>query len=518
MVLSVYILSAAVVATICYVAYFLVGLIQGVRKQRAALKQWPGLPTHWLYGNIHQHPMFDANIRSQGGDPGFKFHRELTAQYPRGFYFFMGPTRGVLTANHPDIMKPILKSGDPKPLQQGQPSYRFVLPWLGEGLLLAKGSKWFRNRRLLTPAFHFDVLRPYMGVFNEAVDILLAKMDNFAESRESFEVSKNVSACTLDILLRCAFSQKMNCQTSGEHPYVEAVHKLTSDVIERCFAFQYYFDVLFNMSSLGKKFQKNCDYVHQFADSVIKSRRAELEKAQQADTTVSPGRKYLDFLDILLSARDEDGKGLTDVEIRNEVDTFLFEGHDTTASSLTWILYFLARHPEHQARVQEEIDDVLAGRSSDNVEWDDLGKFPYLVQCLKESQRIYPPVPFIQRVIQNDVEIDGKILPAGTTVDVSIYNLHHNPEIWPNHMEFIPERFSAENVQKMDPFAYLPFAAGPRNCIGQNFAMNEEKVLLVRLLRQFRIELDPDHPVVLSSQLILRAKYDVKIKLTKRQL
>ncbi|XP_038066913.1 cytochrome P450 4F4-like isoform X2 [Patiria miniata] len=518
MVSSSVVLTAGAITAICYVVYLIVGLLQGIRKQRAALKQWPGLPTHWLYGNIHQHPMFDAKVRSQGGEEGFRFHRELTARYPRGFYFFLGPTRGILTANHPDIMRPIMKSGDPKPLEQGQPSYHFAVPWLGEGLLIAKGDKWFRNRRLLTPAFHFDVLKPYMGVFNEAVDILLDKMDSYAESGESFEVSKNVSACTLDILLRCAFTQEMNCQTSGDHPYVQAVGELTGDIIERCFNFLYYFDVFFNLSSLGKKFHKNCDLVHRFADNVIAGRRVELEKGQAAQADSSSRRKYLDFLDILLSARDEDGKGLTDLEIRNEVDTFLFEGHDTTASSLTWILYFLALYPEHQARVQEEIDEVLSGRDSDNIGWDDLGKFPYLVQCLKESLRIYPPVPFIQRVIQNDVEIDGKILPAGTTLDVSVYNLHHNPEIWPDHMEYIPDRFSPENIQKIDPFAYLPFAAGPRNCIGQNFAMNEEKVLLARLLRRFHIELDPDHPVVLSNHLILKAHHDIKIKITKRKL
>ncbi|XP_033645056.1 cytochrome P450 4F2-like [Asterias rubens] len=502
---------------ILYFVYFVGSLLQQRRKTHAVLKQWPGLPTHWLYGNIHQHPMFDSKVRREGAEAGLKFHRELTAKHPRGFYFFMGPSGGVLTANHPDIMRPIMKNGDPKPLQQGQPSYRFTLPWLGESLLLAKGDKWLRNRRLLTPAFHFDILKSYMGVFNEAVDVLLSKMEGMVDTGEYFEVTKNVSKCTLDILLRCVFSKEMNCQTTDKHPYVEAVNELTADTIERCFNFWMYFDVLFNMSSLGRKYHKKCDFVHQFSDDIIRDRRAEIEKNGLNGNGTSSSRRYLDFLDILLSARDSDGEGLTDLEIRNEVDTFLFEGHDTTSSSLTWVLYLMAKHPQHQKKVQQEIDDLLKDRDSDVIEWDDLGKLKYLVQCLKESMRLYPPVPFIQRVIQKEVEIDGKILPAGTTLDVSIYNLHHNPVVWTDHMDFIPDRFSQENVQKMDPFSYIPFAAGPRNCIGQNFAMNEEKVLLARLLRRYHLELHPDHPVVVSNHIVMKAHYDVKIKLTRRR-
>ncbi|XP_022097114.1 cytochrome P450 4F4-like isoform X2 [Acanthaster planci] len=493
--------SVALVAALAYVAYFLVGTVRSIRKRREVLLQWPGLPVHWLYGNLHQHPLTNPKIRTESPEEGFAFHCAMTEKFPQGYRLFYGPTRGEILANHPDIFRPIMKGRDPKPLMQGQPSYNFMRPWLGDGLLLAKGDTWVRNRRLLTPAFHFDVLKPYIQVYNEAVDVFMAKLDKCVRGGASFVVTKNVSLLTLDILLRCAFSYESDCQVQGdEHPYVKATMELSRIVIDRMFSMLLYFDLPFKLSSMGRRFKKSCDFVHQVADEVIKRRRAHLE-AKKHNPDAGSDRKYLDFLDILLSARDEDDKGMTDMEIRNEVDTFLFEGHDTTASGLTWMLYAMATHPEHQRKVQEEIDEVMSGRESEDVGWDDLGKLKYMVQCLKESMRMYPPVPFIMRVLERDVEIDGKILPAGTNLDMAIYCLHHNPQVWTDHMTFDPDRFSPDNIQKIDPFSYLPFAAGPRNCIGQNFALNEEKVILVRLLRRYTIQLDPSHPVKFSGLL-----------------
>ncbi|XP_022100029.1 cytochrome P450 4F22-like isoform X2 [Acanthaster planci] len=512
------VVSVALVAALAYVTYLLVSTVRSIQKQRAAILQWPGLPVHWLYGNLHQHPLTNPKIRSESPEEGFAFTRGMTEKFPRGCRLLFGPTSGIILANHPDIFRPVMKRRDPKPLIQGALSYNFVRPWLGDGLLLAKGDIWVRTRRLLTPAFHFDVLKPYIQVNNSAVDVFMTRLERYVLDGASFPVTKHVSLLTLDILLRCAFSYDSSCQIQGdEHPYVKAVAELSKTVTERTFSMFLYFNLPFGLSSVGRKFKKNCDFVHKVADEIIKRRRKQLDTNKQGHDAGSD-RKYLDFLDVLLSARDESGKGLTDMEIRNEVDTFLFEGHDTTASSLTWMLYAMATLPEHQRKVQEEIDEVMSGRESEDVGWDDLGKFKYLVQCLKESMRMYPPVPFIMRVLERDVEIDGKILPAGTSLLMAIYCLHHNPQVWPDHMTFDPDRFSPDNIQKMDPFSYLPFAAGPRNCIGQNFALNELKVILVRLLRRYTVQLDPSHPVQFSGGMILKAHNDIKIFLKPRVL
>ncbi|XP_072041235.1 ultra-long-chain fatty acid omega-hydroxylase-like [Amphiura filiformis] len=421
--------------------------------------------------------------------------------------------RPQIFCNHPDLIRQIVKRSDPKPTGIGNAGYNFLLPWLGDGLLLTSGKKWFRNRRLLTPGFHFDILKPYIDIYNKEVDVLLSKMDGFLSEGKSLEVCKHISLCALDILLRCAFSQDSNCQMKGkDDPYVEAVRHLSLSVIERFTAPLYTLDSVYKTSKGGREFFKVCDYVHGVADQVISKRRQEIATSKKDSK-----RKYLDFLDILLAARDDEGRGLTDLEIRNEVDTFLFEGHDTTASGLTYMLYCFAKYPEYQQKAQQEIDDIMEARGSDYVQWEDLSKMTYLTLCIKESLRMYPPVVIISRVVEDELEIDGKVIPAGFQANVSIYGLHHNPEVWEDHMEFKPERFLPENIQKKDPFAFLPFAAGPRNCIGQTFAMNEMKVVIARILRRFDLTLDPTHEVHFAQELLLKPYKDIKLKLNRRR-
>ncbi|XP_038068395.1 cytochrome P450 4A25-like isoform X1 [Patiria miniata] len=513
------ILSLGLVAALTYAVCVLVRYVQSKRRIRGILiKHWPGLPDHWLYGNLHQNPMRDPKIRAAGSEEGLRVWREMTVKFPRGYRWFHGALGMGVVANHPDIMRAVMKGSDPKPFLKFMPSYSFLLPWLGYGLLLASGDTWFRNRRLITHAFHFEILKTYMTIYNKATDILLNKMSECAASGESFVVTKNVSLCTLDILLKCACSYESGCQISGDsHPYVTAVNAIILANRDRVFTPYLYPDFIFQRSSVGKIFAKNVEFVHQISAEVIKKRR---DKLREKETDPEPAKSKdqpQDFLGILLAARDEDGKGLTDLEIRNEVDTFLFEGHDTTASSLTWMLYAMATNPEHQRKVQEEIDEVMEGRESEVIQWEDLGKFNYLILCLKEAMRLYPPVPLIQRIVaEKDIMVHDRLIPKGAMVDLNIYALHHNPEIWPNSMEFIPDRFAPENAVDIDPFAYVPFSAGPRNCIGQNFALNEEKVILARVLRRFHIELDPDHKVVARLQLVYKATNDIKLKLKPR--
>ncbi|XP_072014798.1 cytochrome P450 4F2-like [Amphiura filiformis] len=507
-------LSTLLLIPLTYLLVNTIRFLKSLHRKTKAVLEWPGSERHWFWGTLLEQPLFDPKVRATGYlDAQIDFSIKHCAKFPFGFYAFYTSLRPIVSLNHPKHMREIFKKSDPKPLGFGQASYNFLRPWLGDGLLLAGGKKWARNRRLLTPAFHFDILKPYIDVYNNAVVTLLDKMDTHATDGTSFEVCKHISLCTLEILLECAFSQKPNYQIEGgRDQYVHTVRDLTLSIVDRLSNPIYTFDFLYQRSRRGRKFIKDCDFVHKIADDVIFKRR------QEIGTSKTPSdRKYLDFLDILLSAHDDNGNGLTDLEIRDEVDTFLFEGHDTTASGLTWMLYSLAKYPEHQKKVQEELDAILNAKGSDTVEWDDLGKMKYLSLCIKESLRIYPPVFVVSRVMENDTEIDGRVIPAGVQVDLFIYGLHHNPQVWEDHMEFKPERFLPENIQKNDPFAFLPFAAGPRNCIGQNFAMNEMKVILARILRKFSLTLDPDHEVHYAQEVLLKPANDIKMKVKRRK-
>ncbi|XP_045197237.2 leukotriene-B4 omega-hydroxylase 3-like isoform X2 [Mercenaria mercenaria] len=395
-----------------------------------------------------------------------------------------------------------LKETEPKAKGLGGP-YRFLRPWLGEGLLIANGEKWARNRRLLTPAFHFEILKPYIKVFNQSADTLVKKLTTKVEAGERFEVFQNVCLCTLEIILKCAFSYTKDVQNAGEtNPYVKAVNRLTDAVIYRFMHPITFFDTVWNICPVGRQSRKDCEFVHSVAEEIIDKRKDTLEQTRKPTSS-----RYIDFLDILLTARDEEGRGLSRLEIRNEVDTFLFEGHDTTASAISWILYSLAENPECQRKCQAEIDEVLDGRETDDLEWSDLNQLEYLTMCIKEGMRLHAPVTGVSREIEQDFDLGGRVAPKGTLFFINIWVLNHMENVWgPDHMEFKPERFSKENINQIDHFQYVPFSAGPRNCIGQNFAMNEEKVVLSKLLRNLTFRLDPDHEVVKNISGVMRTK------------
>ncbi|XP_021372772.1 phylloquinone omega-hydroxylase CYP4F2-like isoform X1 [Mizuhopecten yessoensis] len=494
--------SGLVAVACCYVLIKLIQLYGSTRKRNAMIERFPGNKSNFLFGNLLEYP--------GPNEAGLKYQRDMTALYPRVSRGWLGPFIPLIIVNHPETVKAIMKTSEPK----GKQIYRLIEPWIGDGLLLSGGSKWRRNRRLLTPAFHFDILRPYQKLNNRTADVFIDKLDRFhLEGDGYFEAFSHVSQYTLDVILQCACSYKTECQSIGDkHPYVRCVTEMLELITDRFFKPWVHNDFIYLLTSDGRRFKRHCDYVHKVAEDIIIKRRESMKSEEN-----SAEKKALDFLDILLTAKDEEGIGLTDIEIRNEVDTFLFEGHDTTSSAISWTLYSLAENPEIQRRIQQEIDEVLQGRDSDDITWDDLSKLTYLTMCVKEGMRLHSPVPVILREITERLEIDGEIVPIGQMVLILIYNTHHNPEVWENSMVFDPERFTPENMEKRDPFAFVPFSAGPRNCIGQHFAMHEMKTILARILRRFDLELDPNHKVEKREAPVMKSQTGIRMKATPRQ-
>uniref|UniRef100_A0A4W2G3Z3 Docosahexaenoic acid omega-hydroxylase CYP4F3-like n=1 Tax=Bos indicus x Bos taurus TaxID=30522 RepID=A0A4W2G3Z3_BOBOX len=300
---------------------------------------------------------------------------QLVTNYPQGYLMWMGPIIPLVIFCHPDLIR-TFASASAAIAPKNVVFYNFLKPWLGDGLLLSAGDKWSSHRRMLTPAFHFNILKPYMKIFTKSADIM----------------------------------------------------------------------------------------------------------------------------------HDEDGKGLSDEDIRAEADTFMFEGHDTTASGLSWVLYNLAKHPEYQERCRQEVQELLKDRESKEIEWDDLAQLPFLTMCIKESLRLHPPVTVISRSCTQDITLpDGRVIPKGVICLISIFGTHHNPYVWPDPEVYDPLRFKPENIKGRSPLAFIPFSAGPRNCIGQTFAMTEMKVVLALTLLRFRILPDEEEPCR-KPELILRAE------------
>ncbi|MBN3308791.1 CP4AP protein, partial [Amia calva] len=316
---------------------------------------------------------------------------------------------------------------------------------------------------------------------------------------------------TLDSIMKCAFSYNSNCQTDGgTNLYIQAVYDLCNIVNQRFRTFPYHSDIIFHLSPLGYRFRKACKLAHHHTEEVIKQRKEALQDEKELGRIQK--KRNLDFLDILLCARDEEQKGLSDEELQAEVDTFMFEGHDTTASGISWILYSLASNPEHQKQCREEVRVALEGK--DTMDWEDLNQIPYTTMCIKESLRLYPPVPGIARKLAKPITFfDGRMLPEGFRVGTSIYSVHRNPAVWENPEVFDPLRFLPENCARRHPHAFIPFSAGARNCIGQNFAMNEMKVAVALTLKRYELAVDPAQTPKKIPRLVLRSINGIHLKI-----
>ncbi|KAL2763319.1 cytochrome P450 4F8 precursor, partial [Daubentonia madagascariensis] len=383
-------------------------------------------------------------------------------------------------------------------------------PWL---LLLLLGASWLLARVLAwTYAFCDNCSRlrcfpqpPRRNWFWGHLG--LAKWQRLAsEGSARLDMFEHISLMTLDSLQKCVFSFDSNCQENPSE-YIAAILDLSALIVKRHQQIFLHMDFLYYLTPDGWRFRRACDLVHKFTNAVIQERRRTLESQGVDDFLEAKAKsKMLDFIDVLLLAKDENGKELSDEDIRAEADTFMFEGHDTTASGLSWVLYNLARHPEYQERCRQEVRELLRDREPKEIEWEDLAQLPFLTMCIKESLRLHPPVTVISRSCTKDIVLpDGRVIPKGNVCTISIFGVHHNPSVWSDPEVYDPFRFDPENSQKRSALAFIPFSAGPRNCIGQTFAMAEMKVVLALTLLRFRVLPDRTEPRR-KPELVLRAE------------
>jgi cytochrome P450 family 4 len=268
-----------------------------------------------------------------------------------------------------------------------------------------------------------------------------------------------------------------------------------------------------------KNEKKLLQVLHGFTDSVIKARRDELLKNQNAkhENNSEGVKTKMALLDLLLQATI-DGEPLTNEDIREEVDVFMFGGHDTTTSGISFCLFNIGKHPEVQRKIFAEIEQEIGDETLLTLQ--NLSKLHYLELVIKESLRLFPPVPYYARKLKEETTIGGFTLPAGSNITVSPLLMGRDPEIFPDPLEFIPERFDVETTaENLNPYAYVPFSAGPRNCIGQKFAMNEMKSIICKIVKNFELFVPKKHENLdIYGDLVLKSDGGIVIKFTKRNL
>ncbi|KAI7815338.1 cytochrome p450 [Rhyzopertha dominica] len=480
------------------------------------------------------------------------------------------------------------------------PLYKFIMPWLGTGLLTGTGLKWHSHRKLITPTFHFKILEHFQEVFDEKGHMLAEQLSPKANG-EVFDVYPFITHCALDVICendcfirsqhddisaiysnifllpvkvspkirkemperalnneehpqsansvrfcivpvtaisvfkegpeKTAMGVQINAMRGSSSEYIKAVYGYVENfsyfqtiselALQRNYNAHLHNDFMFRHSKLGKEFQKYLDVLHGFTNKVIGERKEALrihkgnERRLSSDDLLMGRKNRLAFLDLLIEA-SKGGSVLTDTDIREEVDTFMFEGHDTTTAGICWSLFLLGNYPDVQERVAQELDDIFNGDDR-SITVRDLGEMKYLERVIKEALRLYPSVPFISRTLSEDIVLDGHKIPASCGVIIHIYDVHRDERYYPNPERFDPDRFLPENAKSRHPYAYVPFSAGPRNCIGQKFAMNEEKTLIASIIRKYRVRaVEKQESVKLMSELILRPQEGIRITLEPR--
>ena len=386
--------------------------------------------------------------------------------------------------------------------------------------MLSIGSKWKHRRKLITPSFHFNILEQFLPLINYHSNTLIKKL---SECQEAVDISPLITRCTLDVISETAMGIKINAQDKPDSEYVKAIHYMGESLNIRVMNFFNWFDFIFYRREAGKKYKESLKIVHEFTRNIIKDRKNEMiqnkktgENAAQEDETLGI-KKRKAFLDYLLEENLKDENKIDVKGIEEEVDTFMFAGHDTTAVSIVWALYMLGLHPEAQEKVHEELNEVFGSDTNREITNEDISKMKFLECCIKESMRVIPTVMFIGRHLIKDTKIGNYTIPKGTGLNVSFYMLHRDPEQFPQPEKYIPERFLPENSIKRHPFAFVPFSGGPRNCIGQRYAWLEMKVIITNILRNFRIKsVNQIDEIIYAAEMVTRPKVPIQINFTKK--
>jgi len=375
---------------------------------------------------------------------------------------------------------------------------RLLEPGLGRGLLTSEGETWRRHRRIMAPAFDPRSVAGYAPIMTGVTEELLAKWDALPKPRE-VDVATAMMHATLHIISKAMFSSDsdeiVDVIENGVNIYQTLVRPSLLDLLHVPLWLTRLLAPL-PVAGIFDEFDRKVDK--------LLTERGRTPEAEPKD-----------LLARLIAARDtETGGGMTPQEVRDQVVTIFMAGHETTSQALSWTWYLLSQHPAVEAKLYNELAAALSGRAP---RYEDVANLPYARMVIEESMRLYPPAHTFGREPIADDEILGHRIPAGADVLILPWLLHRKPQLWDDPDRFDPERFTPERVAARPRFAYLPFGAGPRICIGAAFAMTEAILILAAIAQRYRLHLKTGHPVEPQGLITLRPRYGLKMILEQRQ-
>ena len=412
------------------------------------------------------------------------------AQYGDLVYFKLGPQL-VFLLNHPDYIRDVLVTHN-KNFMKGDGLQR-AKRLLGEGLLTSEGELHMRQRRLMQPAFHRQQIAGYAATMVEYA----ARMRDGWKEGETLDLAREMTHLTLVIASKTFFDADVDWEANE-------IGNSFNEVLS-----------LFHFLALP--FSQLLEKLPLLVVRRFQSARERLDAKifRMIDERRRNGGERGDLLSILIQARDEegDGTGMSDEQLRDEMMTIFFAGHETAANALTWTWYLLSQNPAVEAKLHQEIGEVLGGRLPTAGDYPNLR---YTEMVFAESMRLYPPALATQRRALNDYQINEYLIPAGSGVLMSQYLMHRNEKYFPDPLKFDPERWRPEARESRPKFSYFPFGGGPRLCIGEQFAWMEGVLIIATLAQRWKMRLVEGHPVEPHPIMTLRPKYGMKMIVGRR--
>jgi cytochrome P450 len=362
---------------------------------------------------------------------------------------------------------------------------------VGQGLILSEGELWERQRERIEPAFYMSRIKQYTETM--ATETQQAAAD--WEGTPTVDIESEMKALTLRILVKAIFGSEMEYEERGIRETVSDLQEPGQPAKQPIARMVPQWVPI----PMWRRYKEGIEEMESVIETFIEARKGDVEN-------------HDDLLSMLLGGTDEEGGEMSEKLVRDELMTFLFAGHETTATALTFTWFLLAQNPDVERRLSDELDEVLGGSQPT---FEDLPKLEYTEQVLKEAMRLYPPVPQVPREPTAEITLGGYRIPEGGTVAPSQWVIHRDERFWDDPAAFRPERFGGDSERP--DFAYFPFGGGPRRCIGQQFAMVEGKLILATLAQQYHLELVSDPDVDLSVSITTRPLDPIEMRVDPRE-